>query len=47
MATGDPVMQVAAAVQRNVQEGVIPASKAWDWTMRELKFAQERLDTLM
>jgi len=46
MKSGDPVMQVAQAVQRNVQEGVIPEGKAFDWAMRELKFAQERLDTL-
>jgi len=44
MTLGDPVMQVAAAVQRNVAEGVIPASKALDWTMRELAAAYERVE---
>ena len=37
-------MQVAAAVQRNVAEGVIPASKALEWTMRELAAAYERVE---
>ena len=43
MTSGDPVMQVAQAVQRNVEEGVIPASTGLDWAMKELAAVQVRV----